>query len=93
MSTDRYSAALYMRLSKDDEGTGESSSIMTQRKMLTAYAKANHYPIYGEYVDDGFSGTNFDRPAFKSSQRTYPDWGGTTSSPASTPSSISRRSG
>lgn len=64
-NTTRYSAALYMRLSKDDEGTGESSSIMTQRKMLTAYAKANHYPIYSEYVDDGFSGTNFDRPAFK----------------------------
>lgn len=61
----KYSAALYMRLSKDDEGAVESSSIMTQRKMLTSYAKANHFLIYDEYVDDGFSGTNFDRPAFK----------------------------
>ncbi|MDR1769436.1 MAG: recombinase family protein [Hungatella sp.] len=60
-----YSGALYMRLSKDDDGTGESSSISTQRKMLCSYAIENGFEIYGEYVDDGYSGTNFDRPAWK----------------------------
>jgi len=60
-----YRAALYMRLSKDDEGTSESASIQTQRSMLTSYAKENGFIIHDEYVDDGWSGTNFDRPAFK----------------------------
>ena len=55
----KYKAALYMRLSKDDEGVGESASIKTQRKMLTAYAKENHFTIYDEYIDDGISGTTF----------------------------------
>lgn len=60
-----YRTALYMRLSKDDEGSGESSSITNQRNMLAAYAKEYGYPICAEYVDDGYSGTNFDRPAFQ----------------------------
>lgn len=60
-----YQAALYMRLSKDDEGSGESSSITNQRNLLAAYAKEHGYLIYDDYVDDGFSGTNFNRPAFK----------------------------
>ncbi len=54
-----------MRLSKDDDGVSESSSITTQRKMLKAYAKENNLIIYDEYIDDGYSGTNFERPAFK----------------------------
>lgn len=57
-----YSAALYMRLSKDDDGIGESSSIGTQRKMLQHYAQEHGYDVYDEYVDDGWSGTNFNRP-------------------------------
>lgn len=60
-----YHAALYMRLSKDDDGTAESASIATQRKMLRTYADENSYAIAGEYIDDGWSGTNFDRPNFK----------------------------
>ena len=60
-----YSAALYMRLSKDDENTGESGSIINQRKMLRAYAKEHRYMVYDEYIDDGVSGTTFDRPGFK----------------------------
>lgn len=60
-----YRAALYMRLSKDDDGTAESASIATQRKMLRSYADENAYRIAGEYIDDGWSGTNFDRPDFK----------------------------
>lgn len=59
-----YKAALYMRLSKDDDGAGESSSISTQRKMLCSYAMEHDFEIYREYVDDGYSGTNFDRPAW-----------------------------
>jgi len=60
-----YSAALYMRISKDDESIGESASITTQRKMLRAYAMENKFIVYDEYVDDGISGTTFDRPDFK----------------------------
>lgn len=61
----QYSAALYLRLSKDDEGSGESESITSQRTMLRAYAAAHHFAVYDEYVDDGVSGTTFDRPAFR----------------------------
>ncbi len=60
-----YKAALYMRLSKDDDGTSESASIMTQRKMLRSYAADQGFQVFDEYVDDGWSGTNFDRPDFK----------------------------
>lgn len=59
-----YSAALYMRLSKDDEGTAESASISAQRKLLRSYARENGFSIYSEYVDDGYSGTSFTRPAW-----------------------------
>lgn len=54
-----------MRLSKDDDGVCESASIGTQRKMLRSFAAENGFLIYDEYVDDGFSGTNFDRPDFR----------------------------
>lgn len=59
-----YRAALYMRLSKDDDRAGESASITTQKKMLHAFARENGFTVYGEYIDDGFSGTNFNRPDF-----------------------------
>ncbi len=51
-------AALYMRLSRDDEGVSESSSITTQRKMLCSYCLEHQYIVFHEYVDDGYSGTN-----------------------------------
>ena len=57
--------ALYLRLSHDDENYGDSVSIETQRKLLWQYAKENNLYVVDEYVDDGWSGTNFDRPAFK----------------------------
>ena len=60
-----YIAALYMRLSKDDGDKEESESIKNQRKILKAFAKENNYKIYDEYIDDGYSGTNFNRPDFK----------------------------
>lgn len=60
-----YRAALYCRLSSDDAYLGESGSIKTQRVLLTQYCKENNIPVYDVYTDDGFSGTNFERPAFK----------------------------
>ena len=60
-----YNTALYLRLSRDDELQGESSSITTQRSMLHLYAKEHHLNVIDEYIDDGWSGTNFDRPSFQ----------------------------
>ena len=60
----KYKAALYMRLSKDD-GQSESVGISAQRRILKAYSKEHGFEIEDEYIDDGFSGTNFERPAFK----------------------------
>ena len=57
-------AALYLRLSRED-GDGESSSIANQRQMLTAFVnERDDLEIINEYVDDGYSGYVFDRPAF-----------------------------
>ena len=52
-------------ISRDDELQGESSSITTQRSMLRLYAKEHHLNVIDEYIDDGWSGTNFDRPSFQ----------------------------
>lgn len=60
-----YRAALNCRLSSDDAYLGESGSIKTQRALLTQYCEENNIPVYDVYTDDGFSGTNFERPAFK----------------------------
>lgn len=60
--------ALYMRLSKEDDKGSESASIETQRKILQSFAKENRLLIYDEYVDDGYSGTTMDRPAFRQMQ-------------------------
>ena len=58
-------AALYMRLSKDDEQFGDSISIETQRSILSHFVKVHGFSVFDEYVDDGWTGTNFDRPNFK----------------------------
>ena len=60
-----YRAALYCRLSKDDEQAGDSVSIETQRMMLTGFCYERGYKIYEVYTDDGYSGLNFNRPAFQ----------------------------
>lgn len=60
-----YNTALYMRLSRDDESYGDSVSIETQRTILRKYAAENGLRVVDEYVDDGWSGTNFERPSFK----------------------------
>ena len=56
--------ALYCRLSKDDMAQGDSESIKTQKAMLTQYAKEHGFMVVEVYVDDGFSGLNFERPDF-----------------------------
>lgn len=57
--------ALYLRLSRDDEKAGESLSIENQRMILRKFTDENGGMIVDEYIDDGFSGTNFERPAVK----------------------------
>lgn len=57
--------ALYCRLSKDDERQGESLSIETQKSMLVRFAQENGLIPYEIYVDDGYSGLNFERPDFQ----------------------------
>lgn len=56
--------ALYCRLSRDDEQLGESNSIKNQKSILSKYAESNGFKNTEFFVDDGFSGTNFTRPAF-----------------------------
>jgi len=56
--------ALYCRLSQDDGREGQSNSISNQKEYLMKYAKDNHFKNPQFYVDDGYTGTNFDRPDF-----------------------------
>ena len=60
-----YNVGLYIRLSREDGERGESESITNQKSLLLQYTKENNLRVYDIYIDDGFSGTNFDRPAFK----------------------------
>ena len=62
MKQKNYIAGLYFRLSQEDERQGESVSIENQRTMLRKYAEEHGIEIHGEYIDDGISGTTFDRP-------------------------------
>ena len=57
--------ALYERLSRDDDLTGDSSSIVNQKRYLEGYAEQHGYSNIVHYTDDGFSGGNFERPAWK----------------------------
>ena len=57
--------ALYCRLSRDDGTDKESNSIENQKKLLTAYAKEHGFENIRVYADDGYTGTNFNRPDFK----------------------------
>lgn len=57
--------ALYCRLSQDDKLQGDSNSIRNQKMMLQKYADDNGFTNTEFFVDDGFSGTNFDRPDWK----------------------------
>ena len=77
---EKYHAAIYLRLSRDDIATGrgayagggrtESNSIRSQRDMIRSFiGKQDNMEIYDIYADDGYSGTNFDRPEFKRMMR------------------------
>lgn len=57
-----YKVGMYLRLSRDDERQGESLSIENQRRILTNYINENGWTLYDTYIDDGISGTTFDRP-------------------------------
>ena len=54
-----------IRDSRNQLSRGESGSIQTQRMMLRQYAEEHGLTVVGEYIDDGWSGTNFDRPGFQ----------------------------
>lgn len=57
--------ALYARFSRDDGQETENASITNQRQLLQEYADRNGYTNCRFYVDDGYTGTNFDRPDFQ----------------------------
>ena len=60
-----YHAALYIRLSKEDESEGPSQSVQNQESLLREFVQQHRLSVYDTYIDDGWSGTNFDRPAFQ----------------------------
>ena len=62
MRQEKQIIGLYMRLSQEDERQGESLSIDNQRHILRKYAEERGWEIYDEYIDDGVSGTTFNRP-------------------------------
>ena len=89
-----YRAAVYCRLSKDDDLQGESASIANQRDMLEKYCEKQGWEVVAVYQDDGFTGLNMERPDLQrmlraierrqinlSSRKTSADWGGTICKP------------
>ncbi len=61
-----YKTAMYLRLSRDDGDKNESDSITNQRKLIQDYIEdKSEYHLVDEYVDDGYSGSNFERPGWK----------------------------
>ena len=98
-----YRAAIYCRLSSEDGADHESMSIGNQRALLTEYVQKQGWEVVDTYIDDGFSGTNFDRPGFQRMiadiekgasiwllPKTSPALAVTTSCAGSTPRFISR---
>lgn len=63
-----YNAGIYIRLSQEDKDKkyeSDSESVVNQRQILKEYVKNNGYNFVDEYIDDGYSGTDFDRPGFE----------------------------
>ncbi len=65
LQTESKITALYERLSRDDDQIGDSNSIVNQKKYLESYAQQRGYTNIQHYTDDGWSGGNFERPAWK----------------------------
>ena len=60
-----YHAGLYIRLSKEDESEGPSQSVQNQESLLREFVQQHRLSVHDTYIDDGWSGTSFDRPAFQ----------------------------
>ena len=60
-----YHAALYIRLSKEDENEGPSESVNNQQSLLNEFVQQHRLTVFDTYIDDGWSGTNYDRPNFQ----------------------------
>ena len=60
-----YHVALYIRLSKEDENEGPSQSVQNQESLLREFVDQHRLSVFDTYVDDGWSGTSFDRPSFQ----------------------------
>ncbi len=60
-----YHVALYIRLSKEDENQGPSQSVQNQESLLREFVEQHRLSVFDTYVDDGWSGTSFDRPNFQ----------------------------
>lgn len=60
-----YHVALYIRLSKEDENEGPSESVNNQKSLLTEFVQKNRLTVFDTYIDDGYSGGNYDRPDFQ----------------------------
>ena len=60
-----YHVALYIRLSKEDENEGPSQSVQNQESLLREFVQQHRLSVFDTYVDDGWSGTSFDRPSFQ----------------------------
>ena len=65
-ASDFYKVGIYIRLSEADlkNYESESESIINQRNLLMSYVEKNKFTFIDEYVDDGYTGTNFERPGF-----------------------------
>ena len=60
-----YNVGIYIRLSReDDDKVILSESIVNKKSLLLQYVKENNLKVYDIYIDDGYSGANFDRPSF-----------------------------
>ena len=68
-SDDNRITALYCRLSQDDGREGESNSVVNQKALLQQFARQKHFKNLRFFVDDGYSGTSFDRPHFREMER------------------------
>ena len=64
LAGEEFKVGMYIRLSREDGDKQESESIGNQRKIIERYLKEQDLNVIDEYVDDGVSGTTFDRPQF-----------------------------